>query len=182
MQVLFYNKDWPFLEMALWLIYRYIPSRAALGGGQGGWDPSFLSQLVYQLIYESILLWLLWVLLLHPAEDCLNLSETDDVLTALKRLVFSLLFHLLPRTSHAEQKIPASAGSHFKDTKLQHLGTREPQYYPQMAGKSMMHLRCSLRAVILLNTGEGKAEQGLGVLMRWWLRDWERWLHWQTEF
>lgn len=57
MQVLFYNKDWPFLEMALWLIYRYIPSRAALGGGQGGWDPSFLSRLLDQLVYESILVW-----------------------------------------------------------------------------------------------------------------------------
>lgn len=87
----------------------------------------FLSQLVYPLIYESILVWLVRVLLLHPAEDCLNLSKTDDVLTALKRLVFSPLFHLLPRASHAEQKIPASAGTHFKDTKLQHLGRRELQ-------------------------------------------------------
>lgn len=88
-------------------------------------------------------------MLLHPAEDCLDLSETDDVSTALKRLVFSLLFHLLPKTSHAEQKIPAAAESHFKDTKLPHLGTREPQQYPQMAGRSMMHLICCLRAVIL---------------------------------
>ncbi|EOB05905.1 hypothetical protein Anapl_13149 [Anas platyrhynchos] len=46
----------------------------------------------------------------------LNLSETDDVSTAFMRLVFGLLFHLIPKTSYAEQKMPAAAVNH----KLQH--------------------------------------------------------------
>lgn len=87
-------------------------------------------------------------MLLHSAVEYLNLSETDDVSTALTRLVFSLLFHLLPKTSHAEQKMPAAAVNHFKDTKFQHLGIREPQY-PQMAGRTVKYLRCSVRAVVL---------------------------------
>lgn len=54
-------------------------------------------------------------MLLYPAADYLNHGVTDDVSTALRRLVFSLLFHLLPKTSHAEQKMPAAAVNHFKD-------------------------------------------------------------------
>lgn len=66
-------------------------------------------------------------MLLHPATEYLNLSKTDDVSTALMRLVFGLLFSLLPKMSHAEQKMPAAAVNSFKDTKLQHLGIKEPQ-------------------------------------------------------